>query len=128
MITLILLLFQAIIAGVIQAFIYGKKGADSLPSNEHAWFGTERLLVWWSVLMASVNPIGWLILSVPMLYPIFYNGAYYQMRNRIDGSYPKGWRSDPSKTSTADFNLSFKVRIVAAIMGIVYISIILTLK
>jgi hypothetical protein len=124
MFVLLLLLAQAIVAGVVQAFLYSKKGADSIKGDEHNWFIADRVLIWSVALLPSA---GWYIFAIPFFYPLFYNGAYYYMRNKIDGSYSKGWKSDPSNSSTADLNLSFERRVQLGIVGLIITLLIILL-
>lgn len=60
---------------------------------------------------------------------IFMQGFLYLFRNRLNpGVYPKGFWSDPSKSSTSDFNFNKNFRIVSgliAIIGFIIIAILI---
>jgi len=49
-------------------------------------------------------------ISLVTMFPYFHDGFYYYFRNKIDGSYPKGFK-DTSNTSTAKTNtLDYRTR------------------
>lgn len=57
------------------------------------------------------------------LFPFLHDGAYYQTRNHIDGTYPDGW-FDESYTTGALFSLDPITRTLFAIIGIICLFII----
>jgi hypothetical protein len=57
--------------------------------------------------------------SIALCYPFFFNGTKYYLRGRLgDKTYAKGWKSEPSKTSIARANLSYRNRVYGLCAGI----------
>ncbi len=111
--------------GFIQGFLYhyknqmGRKATENENYNLHGVYVIQRLIV--SVILclcislySSVCDAGLFLLTIALCYSFFHNGMYYLTRNRLqEGAvlYPKGWK-DHSETSTAKFNLSWRLRFV----------------
>lgn len=105
--------------GVIDAVLWSKTGAAAFKFNEH----TLLVFVRGCFLLISIIPVNWvLVLCTWLMFPAIHNGAYYMARNAIDGSYPKKWKAEPSDSSTATINFSFKLRTALAFIGFLLIS------
>lgn len=106
---------------------------DVLNKDYHPEFAAERSVLF----MASFSPIAvmvlafvhayyWVLLFFPLAlffsYPFFHNGAKYAMRNNLSPRlYPERWKSEPSKTSIARMNLSWKQRQYSFYLGILFL-------
>lgn len=117
-------LFQ-VVFGVINAFIYGKKGAESLRRDEHVdivllqalFFVYPFLVLWFKV---DVYELCWATSAGIFATPFFKDGAYFETRKRIDGAYRLGWLDD-STTSTAIINFKMPMRVLFFIGSILMI-------
>ena len=111
--------------GVTQGILWSKTGNDAFKWNEHLVFATTMFLILLLVQRASVLPsyFVWSTLCImASWYPFFYNGSYYLTRKLIDKTgrtYPHGWVSEPSKDSTADINLSWNIRLIGFVIGLI---------
>lgn len=105
------------IAGIIDGILWGKRGADSYKINEHVYLVASRALV----IGIAWLPVHFMfIICLTFMFPMIHNGAYYLTRRQISGgkTYPKGWGSEPSETTTAQINFSFIARMVLGAIGI----------
>jgi hypothetical protein len=120
-------LFQ-IVFGAINAFIYGRKGADSLKRDEHidivvlqGLFFLYPFLVLW--LRVDVYELCWATVAGIFATPFFKDGAYFETRKRMDPTvYRLGWLDD-STTSTAIINFKMPMRVlffIGSILMLVY--------
>lgn len=119
--------------GITQGILWSREGEDSFEWNEHVIFVLTAVFAVMAFVLGFVfegteRDIVLLIIAIILIYPFFYNGAYYEVRKRIAKGnnqivYPRGWFSDPSTTSTATINLSNKVRNVLLILGLGVLSI-----
>lgn len=104
--------------GIAHAILWSKRGADAYKWNEHIVFVVQRivlgLLIWYS------SDLAYLIAGSIAYIPV-HASVYYEARKRIDGSYPKGWMSEPSSKSTARFNFSFFTRILLFFISLIII-------
>lgn len=90
--------------------------------DEHLMFSIQRALV---ILMFSVvgYPVYeyWTFLSIPSMilcFSFMHNGAYYEMRNKLDSSvYREGW-SSTSNSTTAKLSLNYSWRQALYIIGV----------
>jgi len=102
-------------------YVYKGK-AKRLKKYEHilwSWLRTFCFIPFvyiWFIFFSWNAILG--IIAIPFLFPFFHDGMYYLMRNRFDGSYPKGWR-DFSKTDTAKIKLNWNTRLIMFFIGIV---------
>jgi hypothetical protein len=138
----LLMCLYAYVHGQSNALLYGRKGAASLPGNEHRYLVAERVLL---VLAFVVGVVygwqGWLIemyVEVPagiLAFSFWHNGAYYVMRNRISyfgmmGETREWSWSDiqflwtmQSPSTTARFDLNFTQRLVLLLASLVLLLI-----
>jgi hypothetical protein len=115
----LLLCFYAHVHGYTNAFLYGRKGADSLPGNEHVYLTIERAAVWLLPIIACLQLMlfGYfltfrlgvysLVLELvagAMAFSFFHNGAYYLMRDRIDGTSHGFCYQSPTSTAVLEFS------------------------
>lgn len=115
--------------GVRDSIKWSKKGAEAFTWNEHIILVIQRLI---PLLMIFVSlhfntdyiSLGLFFLSVGLIFPYIHNGTYYYFRDKIDKTYPKGFFSEPSKTSTAKINFSYNTRLVMFIVGMTLIGFI----
>lgn len=131
----ILLSFYALLSGVKDAVLWSKKGAESFKFNEHILFVAERATVYLSVLIAVLSVeltakfvISFLVILLASLlaFPFLHNGALYYSRNKIEPElYTKGFFSEPSETSTAKYNFSFRIRTILFGVAIFLVIIVL---
>jgi hypothetical protein len=138
----LLLCLYAYVHGQSNALLYGRKGAESLPGNEHRYLVAERVLLVLAFVVGVVyGSQGWLIemyVEVPagiLAFSFWHNGAYYVMRNRIfcydaiQGGWKYTW-SDiqflwtlQSSTTTARVDLTFTQRLVLLLASLVLLLI-----
>jgi hypothetical protein len=138
----LLLCLYAYVHGQSNALLYGRKGAESLPGNEHRYLVAERLVLILTVLTGFVYGWqGWLIemyTEVPagiLAFSFWHNGAYYVMRNKISyfGMIGKKWKPSwadvqflwtmQSPTTTARVDLTFTQRLVLLLASLVLLLI-----
>jgi hypothetical protein len=138
----LLLCLYAYVHGQSNALLYGRKGAESLPGNEHRYLVAERLVLILTVLTGFVYGWqGWLIemyTEVPagiLAFSFWHNGAYYVMRNRIsyfgmmgetrEWSWTSSWFlwTRQSPTTTARVDLTFTQRLVLLLASLVLLLI-----
>ena len=118
---ILLTIVFAILNGFVHAFIWSKKGAESLDSNEHM---VTTAHMYYPFVMAIYVYLfnGHLIeillnaLLLASLHPSFY---YYAMNKVIPGSYPKELLSEPSLYSTAKINLQLWKRITLFVISLI---------
>lgn len=121
------------LSGLNDAVLYSRRGADAFPWNEHKIFVAKRaaliLLVALTCLLTlngTILPLAVnMIIIYPLSYPFVHNSIYYEARNRIDKSYPAGWKSD-STTSTAQINFNLSQRTGMALLSLLIFIITLT--
>jgi hypothetical protein len=110
-----------IIYGIINAYIYGKKGAESLRRDEHIDILVLIILfLLYPYLVKFFNisyyQLNWGTILGIMAGPFFKDGAYYQARHSIDGAY-KSWFDD-STTSTARINIKMPARVILFVCSV----------
>jgi hypothetical protein len=115
MILYLCICFFQTVFGAINAFIYGRKGAESLKRDEHidivllqGLFFIYPFLVLW--LEVDVYELSWATVAGIFATPFFKDGAYFESRKKIDGAYRLGWWDD-STTSTAIINFKMPMRV-----------------
>lgn len=60
-----------------------------------------------------------MVLACMLMFPMMHDNKYYEVRHDLNPLiYEKGWRSDPSSTSTAIFSLSFHIRLAMFVVGL----------
>ena len=93
---------------------------------EHELWTAVRFVVHIPVGVFLFHQFGWFfILGVFGLVTssvFFHDGAYYYWRNKLDGSYPKGWKSY-STSSTAKFTFDYSDRIGFMVYGMLAIGL-----
>lgn len=107
--------------GIINAYIFGKKGAESLQRDEHIDIVALIIIFFgYAYLIKFLNPswyaINWGTALGFLSSPFFKDGAYFQTRHYIDNAY-KGWFDD-STTSTAKINFKMPARVFAFICSV----------
>lgn len=113
-ITFLLVVVFATFEGITHAILWSRKGVNAFKWNEHYVFVVTRIL--FGIATVLPGSMAGLICGV-LAYPFFHNGFYYQIRNRIDKSYPKGFFSE-STTSTATINFGVRFRTILFIGSI----------
>lgn len=54
-----------------------------------------------------------------LVFPYIHDGRYYFTRNQLNHQkYPDGWKSEPSRSSTAVMDFSYRVRVLFAFFGV----------
>ena len=131
----LLYILYAWLAGHTDAFVYGMKGAGSLPDNEHKWFVKQRILPFLFAMAGfgygiAFGIYGAILLAVDggasvLAYSFFHNGFYNLMRDRMHG-WSRGWRyTSPSDTSEVNFDYSQRRGMLYASIAILIISYLL---
>lgn len=121
----ILFIVYAMVEGMCHAVLYHVRNhTTKMPvKNEHIIFNGMRFMVWGLSALALVPygdcRTGVMLFALLLVFSFFHNGMYHLYRKRFSNGniYPEGWWSDPSKTSTARFNLNNDLRAVIAIGG-----------
>jgi hypothetical protein len=121
----ILWLFCPFIDGLTEGFLWTLNAPNPIPRKWnhgiHKAFLAQRF-VWWlcscAIIFFASND--WLItglygLSIGLVFPFFHLGVMYETRNMLDGSYKDGFFSDPSDTSEAKINISYRIRLIWAL-------------
>lgn len=119
----LLFCIYAIVEGVIEAILYGKKGAETFSWNEHIVYVFARIMVLFSILFASrlthLSNLDCLIYaSVCMLsFPFFHDGSYYETARKINRPEYRFWSN--SQTSTAKIEITWFVRVNMLLVSII---------
>ena len=106
---------------------YFAKSKEKLEQRyEHELWTVIRFMVHLPVGIYLFNQFGWFVLlGVAGLIAssiLVHDGSYYSWRNKLDGSYPKGWKSY-SISSTAKFTLDYSDRIGLFCYGVLAIGL-----
>lgn len=128
----------ASVSGVIEAYIWTLNARNPVSKKQngdiHSYFLIQRFVVWvlaFGLFLAltkdKYSTIAFAI-ALFLSFPFFHLGAMYHMRNKLDGSYPHGFSSDPSPTSQAKINISFSSRFLLLVGAVILFSAILILK
>lgn len=99
--------------------------------NEHTVLTYMRILIGIPLSVILFYYYGWYclfgIISMILSAPFFHDGAYYYFRNKLDGSYPKGFK-DVSHTSTAKLpTLEYSIRLMLLIHTTILIAMMITI-
>jgi hypothetical protein len=117
---------NAIAEGYVEAgywhYKYTRKGTRK-PLFEHQVWTLQRGIVMVLLGYLMWNYLDWYSIfgcvGMMFVFPFFHDGAYYYYRNKLDGSYPKGWK-DYSTTSTAKFSANYQFRVFMVIVSLVF--------
>jgi hypothetical protein len=123
----IIWLFCPIVDGLTEAFLWTLNARNPMPKNRnsaiHKAFLAQRT-AWWvsSIAITFFSCHDWAItiaygISIALIFPFFHNGIMYETRNVLDGSYKDGFFSDPSDTSEAEINITYRLRLIWAIIS-----------
>src|SRR4051812_36369633 len=85
--TYILLHGYAYAIGITHAILYGRRGADSFPNDEHKYFVAGHISVCLAVFSATyIKPEDAVIVLFAFMlsFSFIHNGAYYLTRKKID--------------------------------------------
>lgn len=124
-ITSILSVLYSIQEGVREGMYWhykSKSGNETM--NEHPIFFAQRTVFFISIAMIIFSNLSLLtsffhLSSLVLVFPYFHGGYMYAIRNgRNDKIYKKGFKSDPSETSTAKINFKYKTRLYMFIIAI----------
>lgn len=114
----------AIVCGILEALYYSRVYRHKIKriKFDHAIFTGIRIIAVLPLLYFTFSFswqffVGGILLM--MVFPFFHDGAYYKMRNILDGVYPKGW-IDNTTTSDAKINLNFINRTILLIVSSTY--------
>lgn len=114
----LLYIIYACLCGQADAFLYARKGAESLPDNEHKWLVRIRIIAFtlavagvgygmlfglWGFALVALEGV-----CIVLAFSFWHNGAYNLMRDRVDGT-AHGWRYS-SPTDTSDLNFAYPQR------------------
>ncbi len=115
----ILICYYAHIHGITNAFLYSRKGAESLPANEHIWLVVERSLLCVGVVLGYVygrelfSLVGLTliveIVSGVLAFSFFHNRSYYLMRDKIDLTNNGAKHQSDTTTAKLDFDYNKRV-------------------
>jgi hypothetical protein len=109
----------AIMEGEREAYYYTRIDDPKLLPlpNAHSLFTWQRIGVWMIMLM-SCGPV--IVLTAMLTFPFLHDGYYYSGRNTWNPEvYTDGFTSEPSDTSTALMNFSYRTRTWMFIAGLV---------
>ncbi len=111
------------LSGYKEGILYGLKGADSLPWNEHNIFMAERMCIagvmfhcwlggsiqWYYMITITV---AWVL-----AFPFWHDGFYYKARRKIDS--PPGYKfTGDSTSSTAKIEIKWWLRLTLKLISI----------
>jgi len=123
----ILWIIYASLEGIREGYYFHYKTKVATRINEHIMFTIQRVIVW--------IPFSFLLLlglerKIEYLNPIFliflfmlpHNGFYYLTRDKLDNSYPNGFFSNSSDSSTSWMDkkglTSSNIRLALFIIGV----------
>lgn len=93
---------------------------------EHSLWTAIRFIVHIPIGLYLINQFGWFVLlgiaGLVTSSILIHDGSYYHWRNKLDGSYPLGWKSYGT-TSTAKFTLDFQDRVSMFFYGVAAIGL-----
>jgi len=121
----------ACLFGIFEAFLFSsqisgqhvsKKWQTIFNFDIHIFFTVLRFMSFVSPIWSVYTTIDWrnaILYSMitVLIFPFFHDGSYYEMRKRIDGSYPNGW-IDKSITTTAKNSYGIGVRVFLLTIGV----------
>ena len=118
-------LFCPIIDALTEGLLWTLNAPNPIPrkwnSYYHKAFLAQRF-VWWlcSCAVTFFASHSWPItiaygFAIGLVFPFFQLGVMYETRNKLDGSYKDGFFSDPSETSEAKINISYRIRLIWAL-------------
>jgi hypothetical protein len=118
---ILLLILVFIVRAIEQAVLWSRKGTEAFRWNEHILFVLSRVILFASLIIVSMLTWQEVLYGILCFLPMFFmihNGSYYEARNLIDGSYPKGF-FDKSTTSSAELpTLGFTARLLFFLAGV----------
>jgi len=118
MISTISFLLFATFSGYLEAYFWA-----SHPKVSQRWSHIALTILRGIVALPIIIYDGWHCLVACMfLFPFLHDGAYYQTRKHIDGTYQDGW-FDESLTTGALISLDPITRTLFAIGGIILLMI-----
>ena len=106
-------------SSIVEGFLWDRQGTNGKKLRDiHVWLVLMRSTVF---LMLYLS-LGWeWVLFAVFSFPLLHDGVYYQTRNFLNPLiYHKGF-FDTSKTSTALFTVSFKWRLLMAVLGVFFL-------
>lgn len=119
----LLFVIYSSLAGSVEAILYGKQGAETFKWNEHILYVLKAsfvlggyLLAPYLVQMSIMESLVCFIISA-VSYPFFHDGFYYETARRINR--PDYKFSSNSKTSTADIEIPWAIRLNAFLLSII---------
>lgn len=119
----LLFIIYSSLAGSVEAILYGRQGAETFKWNEHILYVLKAGFVLGGYLLAPylvhMNIIESLICFAvsAISYPFFHDGFYYETARRINR--PDYRFSSNSKTSTADIEVPWFIRLNAFLVSII---------
>jgi len=122
----ILWIIYASLEGIREGYYFHYKTKVATRINEHIMFTIQRAIAWipFSLIVLSTNQ------KITYLNPIFliflfmlpHNGFYYLTRDKLDNSYPNGFLSNSSDSSTSWMDkkglTSSNIRLALFIIGV----------
>jgi hypothetical protein len=85
----------------------------------HVFFTLQRAMIY-IAMFTSIRHLVLLAIPCIMIFPFFHDGVYYYMRNKfLPGAYLKGFFDNPSHSTTAKTQLTFKQRAWLAVGGLI---------
>jgi hypothetical protein len=85
--------------------------------DPHRLFAAQRLMVLLSLAMSCGATIS---VSAALIFPFLHDGMYYNGRHSWNNDvYKQGWKSEPSDTSTALMDISYRTRTIMFLAGLV---------
>ena len=85
----------------------------------HQLFTVRRAIV--LILLSAATGILPAI-TFGLIFPYVHDGCYYATRNKLNPQkYPDRWKSEPSRSSTAVMDFSYRIRVFLAFFGVLLI-------
>ena|ERR1039458_7522258 len=95
MISFLIWIAISLFLGAAEAVYFYK--TKNPPANIHMYFTAMRVLILGGIFLFNRSYID---LLYPLVFTFFHDGMYYVVRDKLDHSYPLGWWSQ-STTSTS---------------------------
>jgi hypothetical protein len=111
---LLLWILFSILEGIREAHYFDAFPRPAKRYDIHQIFAAQRVIVIFALSSHVIIALGF-----ALMFPFIHDGVYYMWRHKLNVvTYPKGFWSNPSHTSTAMFDPNLWLRIIMFVVGI----------